>query len=191
MRALSTETDTDNGTSRATCWEMGSTGPDLRIRCGLLPLPEPQEFAVRSSALARLGFPQCSVSSRQSHELRTCSPPTKLGTCKHRSQNRRCVKKSSSAPLSRYVSQSGSGTARVFPQLLMQRVTKIAERRTSTLKFIGCVPGRINTALSNMRVEFLYHLPSVARDTKYFFRFFLALPFSHRILIVVEMGQPA
>ena len=64
-----------------------STGPDLQIRCGFLPLPYPREFPVRS-ALAQLRFPRCSVSSRQSHELRTCSPPT-LGTCRHRSHRRR------------------------------------------------------------------------------------------------------
>ena len=80
----------------------------MRIRCGFLPLLEPLEFLVRSSVLARMGFPLCSVSSRQSHELRTFSPPTKLGACRCRSQTRRCV-----------VSQSGLGTAGVCPQSLM------------------------------------------------------------------------
>ena len=69
-----------------------STGLDLRIRCGFLPLLEHLEFLVRSSVLAHLGYPRCSVSSRQLHELRTCSPPTKLGTCGRRSQTRRCVR---------------------------------------------------------------------------------------------------
>ena len=69
-----------------------STGLDMRIRCGFLPQLAPLEFLVRSSVLAQLGFPRCSVSSRQLHELRTCSPPTKLGTCGLRSQTRRCVR---------------------------------------------------------------------------------------------------
>ena len=103
-----------------------STGLDLRIGCGFLPLPEPREFPVRSSALAQLGFPRWSVSSWLSHGLRTHS----------HLQNRACVSigttsemcDSSSAPLSRYVSQSGSGAAGVCPQFLMLLSTKIAER---------------------------------------------------------------
>ena len=59
-----------------------STGPDPRIGRGFLPPPEPREFSVRSSALVQLGLPRCSVSPRQSHELKTCSSPTKLGTCR-------------------------------------------------------------------------------------------------------------
>ena len=75
-----------------------STGPDLQIWCGSLPPPEPREFPVRSAALAKLGCPRCSVSSRQSRELRPCSPPTRLGTCRHRSQTRRCVNTRHSSP---------------------------------------------------------------------------------------------
>ena len=104
MRALSTKANADNGTSYATCREVHrettriavhmkvfSTGPDLGIRCGSLPPPEPREVsggffpqpesrecAARSPALALLEFPRCSVSSRQSRELRTCSPSAKL-----------------------------------------------------------------------------------------------------------------
>ena len=59
-----------------------STGLVPRTWCGSLPLLEPREFIVTSST----GFPRCSVSSRQSHELRTCSPLTELGVCGHRSQ---------------------------------------------------------------------------------------------------------
>ena len=62
MRALSTETNTDNVTGCATCREMRrektrliavhmklfSTSPDLRIWCGFLPLPERREFLLHS-----------------------------------------------------------------------------------------------------------------------------------------------
>ena len=95
MRALSTETDTDNGTKLCNVqgdaqrktrrivahMQLFSTGLDLRIWCGSLPSREPREFLVSSPALVQLGYPRCSVSSRQSRELRPCSPSTKLGTC--------------------------------------------------------------------------------------------------------------
>ena len=85
---VNAETCTDIWTSCATCrgfavhMKLFSTGLVRRTWCGSLPLLEPREFIVTSST----GFPRCSVSSRQSHELRTCSPLTELGVCGHRSQ---------------------------------------------------------------------------------------------------------